>query len=433
MTTAESPQVGRDEVQDQIARFTRKYIDLWYETLSEPPGLRSFARKQQAARERQVDSLIREVMSDMRSTPRKRLMDLSRRLRSEVVSLGAETLGLPAESADVRFAEMFLAAADDFADRAEELGGVLHAPDALQAMRNMWVANSLQALLGQPVKLTSSIFAYSMLYPLTDNYLDNPAVDSAEKRSFNGRFGRRLGGEPVDPANPHEELIFRMVEGIESQYVREGHPSVYRALLGIHRSQVEAMRQQAADSLPYEADILRLSVEKGGSSVLADGYLVSGGLTGPQAEFIFGYGVLLQLLDDMQDVAEDRRNGHMTIFSQPAGKWPLDPLAHRVQGFMRHVLNPALDFGDTRTQSLKAGIERSCMYLLVESVGNNRGFYSPEYVRAMEACSPVRFSFLRKMEKKVAGELERLGATPFAVPLKVSISRGMNRLPPASG
>ena len=39
-------------------------------------------------------------------------------------------------------------------------------------MRNVWIGNNLQMLLGVPVCLTQGLFAYSMLYPVTDNVLD---------------------------------------------------------------------------------------------------------------------------------------------------------------------------------------------------------------------------------------------------------------------
>ena len=42
-----------------------------------------------------------------------------------------------------------------------------------QAMRNVWIMNISQVLLNVEVKFTNAIFAYSMLYPYTDNILDD--------------------------------------------------------------------------------------------------------------------------------------------------------------------------------------------------------------------------------------------------------------------
>jgi hypothetical protein len=41
--------------------------------------------------------------------------------------------------------------------------------------------NSLQIFWGLPLEMTPSVYAYSMLYPYTDNFLDNPEVNSEEK------------------------------------------------------------------------------------------------------------------------------------------------------------------------------------------------------------------------------------------------------------
>jgi hypothetical protein len=62
-------------------------------------------------------------------------------------------------------------------------------------------------MLGQKMGLTPAIFTYSMLYPYTDNYLDNPATSRERKLGFSARFGQRLAGEAVAPVNDHESGI----------------------------------------------------------------------------------------------------------------------------------------------------------------------------------------------------------------------------------
>ena len=62
------------------------------------------------------------------------------------------------------------------------------------------------------MQLTPSIFAYSMLYPYSDNYLDDPSVSREAKLSFSVRFGRRLAGDAVASANPLEATIWRLIE-----------------------------------------------------------------------------------------------------------------------------------------------------------------------------------------------------------------------------
>ena len=58
--------------------------------------------------------------------------------------------------------------------------------------------------------------------------------------------------------------------------------------------------------------------------MLVHGYLTKGHLSPEEEDFFFRYGVLLQLLDDMQDVAVDQAAGHHTIFSNPHTRGALD-------------------------------------------------------------------------------------------------------------
>jgi hypothetical protein len=214
----------------------------------------------------------------------------------------------------------------------------LSAEDIYQAGRNAWTANGLQWLLGMPVQNTPSVFAYSLLYPYTDNYLDDPDISASNKLAFNERFRQRLAGESVAPADAHEQVLFDLVAMIEKQYPRSMYQQVFESLLDIHRAQGRSLSLMRRSAAPGEVDVLGLSFEKGGNFVLADGYLVSGSLDGAQREYTYGPGIFAQLLDDVEDVELDSQAGRLTLYSQPAGHWPLDALANRTIHFGRKVL-----------------------------------------------------------------------------------------------
>jgi hypothetical protein len=103
--------------------------------------------------------------------------------------------------------------------------------DIYQAGRNVWTANFLQLLLGMPVHVTPAIFAYSLLYPYCDNYLDDPAIPSATKLDFNERFRSRLAGASIAPRDRHERIISDLVGMIEAQFERAHYPQVFASLL----------------------------------------------------------------------------------------------------------------------------------------------------------------------------------------------------------
>jgi len=94
------------------------------------------------------------------------------------------------------------------------------------------------------------------------------------------------------------------------------YPQVFERLLAIHRAQGKSLQQLRRNPTPQQIDVLGISFEKGGASVLADGYLVAGSLTAAQRECIFGFGVLTQLMDDLEDLPHNLANRFLTIFSQ---------------------------------------------------------------------------------------------------------------------
>jgi hypothetical protein len=101
---------------------------------------------------------------------------------------------------------------------------------------------------------------------------------------------------------------------IESQYSQTEFPDVFQSLLDIHTAQTDSLKLIHQKDLLSEKEIISICLNKGGASVLADGFLVAGKLTDEQRHFLFGYGAYLQLLDDVQDVREDWDSGLMTVF-----------------------------------------------------------------------------------------------------------------------
>jgi len=184
--------------------------------------------------------------------------------------------------------------------------------DIFQAFRNVWTANSIQILLGKEVSLSPSIFAYSMLYPLTDNFLDNMKIAKEKKIAFVKIFGKRLAGITITPQTVLENQVSQLVSMIEAEWPRNRYPNVYQSLLAIHQAQILSMEQtNPATTLNR---LLEISIFKGGSSVLADAFLVAGDLDTETAFRMYRYGFLLQLTDDLQDFISDLIEGHQSIF-----------------------------------------------------------------------------------------------------------------------
>ncbi|MCM0648159.1 hypothetical protein NBE98_07190 [Clostridium swellfunianum] len=293
----------------------------------------------------------------------------------------------------------YLEVAQEFITRARDEDSELKFEEIFQAMRNVWIMNSLQLFWGLPLELTPSVYAYSMLYPYTDNFLDNPQVNSEDKIKFNERLSKVLNGEKLTPANVIEEKVFSLVGKIESQYSRDGFPEVFHSLRLIQEAQTESIKQDKDELLAYDK-ILPISFFKGGTSVLADAFLVKGKLNIKEMHFTFAYGSFLQLLDDLQDTVVDKKDNHQTLFSTRSNYEVVDNEVRRLVSFIFKA--NSTDESDTPIMSLMKEVITSCtLVMIMEAAGRNPSLISHRLYKELEAYSKVKLSFYKEFEDKL--------------------------------
>ena len=388
-----------------MTELLQESIALWQESpVSLPSFERTFTPNEQAARETQLERFLASLQAELRSLPRSRPeRDAARnRVTSAFVRLGRTGLDLEDRHLELLLDGGFSAIGTELARRARRFDPAVSTADILQASRNAWTACGLQMLLGRNMHVTPAIFAYSMLYPYTDNYLDAPSISREAKLGFSGRFGRRLAGDGVAPANDREDAIWRLIGLIEDQYARADWPQVFASLLEIHRAQENSIRLLRHGLSRQGIDVVKLSFDKGGASVLADGYLAAGSLSPEQARFIFGWGVLLQLADDLQDVRQDRQDGMLTVFSEHAGRRPLDEVTNRTLHFGQRVMQWMDGLAGPDCRALRELIKRSSRSMLIRSAGETPDLYTTEYLAELETHSPFRFAFLKSQGRQLA-------------------------------
>jgi len=318
-------------------------------------------------------------------------------LRERLLLFGESRLGWPEGYRRLPLADALVDATVEFVREARRVAPSLPVEQLGQALRNVWIGNSLQMLLDRPVELRDGLFAYSMLYPLTDNWLDDPTVLRERKHAFGRRFGRRLAGLPAFPYDGREAAAFRLVGRIEGELPRRDFPWVFESLLAIHEGQSRSLDQQGSRGLDDD-QILAISFEKGGSSVLADLHLVTTTPTADQERFAFGYGVFLQLLDDLQDVEDDLGAGHETLFTRAARRGPLDAPTARLARFIDLTLDGA--FGGAAFAERLDLVRRNCRALLVGSVALQPRRFSRLFRRALESRWPVSFRAHRRLRRR---------------------------------
>lgn len=378
-------------------------MHLWHCCAARAPlPAAAYSPADQRRREQAYDRALAEVEREVRvkpATPADRAAVRARTTES-FVRFSAEALDLHPDALDLLTNE-FLPIGTRLAAWAQRFDPDLGREDIVQACRNAWTACGLQPLFGECIELTPSILAYSLLYPYTDNYLDQLTTSSDDKHRFSDRFRRRLSGNPIHPANHHESALWALVGLIENQYPRDLHPAVYGSLLAIHRAQEDSIAQLGALRSASTARLLQLSCAKGGTSVLADACLARGALTPQESRFAFHWGVLLQVGDDLQDVRDDLRRGSATLFSRAAAlRIPLDHLANQLLSFSDCVgaEMDALAFGSPMLRNL---LRMSWRSLIINAISDSHRFFSRTYLAEVERSSPFRFNFLQARRKRL--------------------------------
>ena len=365
--------------------------------------------KRQKQFNRLVDGLIFELKQLSPNAPAAAREELFNRLREPAFGFARDALRLEASQLAYIESSGLLEMVQTFARMARRFDSAISGDDIYQAGRNVMTAGFLQLLLDLPVEVTPALFAYSMLYPYTDNYLDDPAISRETKRAFNQRFAHRLQGENLTPANRHEAVISELVAMIESQYERSRFPQVWESLLAIHGAQARSLGLVAPGASPYELDVLGITFEKGGTSVLADGYLVAGWLSPQAAEFCFGFGCFTQLMDDLEDLENDRREGQMTVFTQTLPHWPLDAVTNRMIHF-GHGLSGLMDaFQSPASRLLRELMNRCLDPILIDMAGRAGAYYTTSYRNNLESHLSLRFAAIKKQRQRLERQKIILG------------------------
>lgn len=386
-----------------VADLVNKYTARWWESSTEFPSLGPiYTLRDQLAREKELSMYLDQLYNRMRRPQDfdPSLPENQERLLSLTAGVIKTSLGLGDRHIQAILDRGFREAILEFFHMARRYDSHIRDEDIYQAIRNSTSMHLMQILLGLPVQVTPSIFAFSMLYPYTDNYLDDASIPPQEKQTFNQRFRRRLAGEALSPANQHEAAVYGLVGMIESQFARPTHARLFDSLLAIHHAQSKSLKLVGQFVSPYQVDVLGTCLEKGGCSALADGYLIAGDLTPQQCDFVFFYGAFTQLMDDLEDVHNDLEAGIMTVFSVTARRWPLDGITNRVFHFGRYLFEALEGFDAPDLEAIKEMFSIVYYPILIDAAACAKSFYTRPYYKQLQVQYPMRFSYLQKQRNR---------------------------------
>lgn len=266
-----------------------------------------------------------------------------------------------------------------------------------QGIRNYIVYIMFNELNKKRPSFNTACFGYSMLYPFTDNYIDNKAYSNKDKQNYNRLIRDKLEGKKVYPSSSYEQKTCELLDKIEASYPRNQDSTIYTLLLLMLDAQEDSLKQhrrhsqeQAHNLTPDE--ILDISVNKGGLSVLIDRYFVQKEMTEDDLTFYLSFGLFLQLADDLQDIAEDYEQGSQTLFTADLRSEPEEQLVNK----LLHFLHRIMDQYPSDNEQFKQFLLSNCYQLIYSSIAGSKEFFSQEYLDQLEKYLPVTFPYLEK-------------------------------------
>lgn len=392
----------------RIKKMTQEYLQAWWETGAALPAFfETYTPAEQKKTEKGLSRFVENMLDyseeydaarDPESLDFREPIDRTRQYVKRMFTAAGIDI-------DDSFSNGIVRSTNTFIEKVKRFDPAMAPESIYQALRNIWVMNTLQVYFGVEMGCSDSMFAYSMFYPYTDNIMDDVTTGLENKLLICRNLKQRLEGNPYRRPAGVEQRLDALTKLVEAEFRRDRYPGVYRALLGIYNAQIKSLIQQRQDVPPHVVDIVGISFEKGGTSVLADGYLLKGELNEAEEKLCFGLGAFLQLADDIQDIVPDKKNHHMTLFSQSAGRWKLDALANKLFRFIPVVVVPGAK--SPQAEKLDDLFYRSFHLHIMEAVGKNSDLYSDAYIKEIQAHFPVRFSFLRKLRKKLRKVLSK--------------------------
>lgn len=284
----------------------------------------------------------------------------------------------------------------DFLVHARRFAPELSIEEIGQAIRNYVVYMIFNEMNQLRPGFSIAGFGYSMLYPFTDNYIDNPLCSDMDKVQYNQLIRDKIAGSEVHPETIYQQKTCDLLSAIESEYPRDSDATIFTMLLMMLDAQEDSLRQQSKGTSLSLSERLDISLYKGGISVLIDRFFVKKEITEDDLIFYLEFGFFLQLADDLQDIREDSRAGHQTSLTLDVSSVCEEKTVNKMLHFVHQILH---DF-HAENDVFKNFVLNNCYQLIYSSAVGSREFFSLEYLEKLEKYLPVTYPFLEKMNRK---------------------------------
>lgn len=280
-----------------------------------------------------------------------------------------------------------------FLDRVRGFDETLGDEQIWQTLRNYFIYIMIVEMQGERQNADDPILAYSLLYPYTDNYIDDEHILREEKERYNRMIALKLNREAVFPQNVLEERTCRLLDMILNAYDGTACDRVAETLLRLLKAQNRSIEQQKSEA--SKEKILEISISKGSASVLADYLFATDDWKEYEEKFYLKFGFLLQLVDDLQDIEQDKKTGSRTLMTEVKGQRELEECVNRLLWFSRNAI---IDF-KPRNPGIKNFVLKNCVDVTLLAAAMNPQFFSEEYLKELEPYLPFSLKFLKNMNR----------------------------------
>lgn len=387
----------KEEIIEQVRAVWESQPESFPAFLQENPSIFPVVdARQKRENEALVQAFFQQEQKKFRQRPEDEnaLLEWEKNLEQDFREfLGREKIICAAQAMGRELLEEFIRETKRFIERVRDFDRTLSQAQIWQALRNYLIFAVIVDMQGEVQNAGDQILAYSLLYPYTDNYIDDAGVSGECKERYNRMIADKLQGGYVAAQNPLEEktcLLLDMILGACSD--RFAEEKIAGGLLQLLYAQSCSIGQQHMTT----AQILETSIWKGSTSVVADYLFSTRYWTREEENFYRKFGFLLQLIDDLQDMEEDGNSGSRTLMTQCAARQDRERCVNRLLWYSWNVIRGF----EPVNPGLREFVLKNCVAIILATVGMNGPYFSKAYLEELEPYMSFSIDFLKKMAKR---------------------------------
>lgn len=283
-----------------------------------------------------------------------------------------------------------------FLKRTKEFDSNLSVAQIWQALRNYYIYGMITAMVCEKQTFHEAIMSFSLLYPYTDNYIDNPDISEKEKKAFNHMIYKTLCGEDISVTDDLQQKTKQCLISCLNYRNGSKFQEASELLLLMLDAQAESTEFMGTLSESDKIDwdkVLNMLAYKGGMSVLIDYFYSVPDMKENAIIFYLQFGLILQLADDIQDIQEDRESDMKTLYSQVDNVWQREQNLFRLMRFTMDVFQQY----NSENEQIRRFMLRNCMLLYEFAVLRSEEFFSEKLINEMEPYLPFHKDYARKL------------------------------------